>query len=257
MARFPHLAVPCLAVACAFGFTHTCTAAERIYLRNGFTLDCDHRESLPSGRVRLVMDARSSMEVDAASIASAEPLTATPSANGNDTQASHAGNNPAPAVLTTPDKAALQTMIATAAAARNINLDLLQSVIDAESGGHIRAVSRTGAQGLMQLMPSTARAMGVHDSFAPAENLRGGTAYLDALLTSYHNDLVLALAAYNAGPGAVDHYHGVPPYRETVAYVRRIVHEFNRRTLAQQRLTAQQKVATQQLGAAVLGAALP
>ena len=85
----------------------------------------------------------------------------------------------------------------------------------------------------MQLMPATAKELGVRDSFAPEDNLRGGSAYLDALLTRYHEDIALALAAYNAGPAAVDRYHGVPPFRETRSYVARIIREFNRRVTAE------------------------
>jgi soluble lytic murein transglycosylase-like protein len=81
----------------------------------------------------------------------------------------------------------------------------------------------------MQLMPGTASAMGVEDSFKADENIAGGTAYLDALLIRYHDNVAFALAAYNAGPGAVDRYHGVPPYRETREYVARVIREFNRR----------------------------
>jgi soluble lytic murein transglycosylase-like protein len=113
-------------------------------------------------------------------------------------------------------------------------VDLLASVVKAESGGNSRAVSRTGARGLMQLMPGTAAGLGVKDSFQPNENVRGGSTYLDALLVRYHDNLALALAAYNAGPQAVDRYHGIPPYRETQAYVLRVIHEFNRRVLARE-----------------------
>ena len=113
--------------------------------------------------------------------------------------------------------------------AHNIDADLLASVVRAESGGRATAVSRTGAQGLMQLMPGTASDLGVQNAFQADENIKGGSAYLDALLTRYHDNMALALAAYNAGPGAVDRYHGVPPYRETRLYVARVIREFNRR----------------------------
>ena len=82
---------------------------------------------------------------------------------------------------------------------------------------------------MMQLMPGTASDLGVSDTFAPGENIKGGTAYLNALLTKYHDNLPLALAAYNAGPAAVDRWHGIPPYRETRAYVARVIREYNRR----------------------------
>jgi soluble lytic murein transglycosylase-like protein len=81
----------------------------------------------------------------------------------------------------------------------------------------------------MQLMPGTASQLGVTDSFRADQNINGGTAYLDALLAKYHDQLALALAAYNAGPAAVDKYHGIPPYRETRVYVARVITEFNRR----------------------------
>jgi soluble lytic murein transglycosylase-like protein len=123
----------------------------------------------------------------------------------------------------------MHTMLANAGGEHNIDADLLASVVKAESGGHVRAVSRVGAQGLMQLMPKTAGELGVEDAFQPEENIAGGTAYLDQLLTRYNNNVALALAAYNAGPAAVDRYHGVPPYRETRAYVARVIREFNRR----------------------------
>jgi soluble lytic murein transglycosylase-like protein len=86
----------------------------------------------------------------------------------------------------------------------------------------------------MQLMPKTAAQEGVTDSFRPEQNVRGGSAYLNELLVKYHDNTALALAAYNAGPAAVDRYRGIPPYHETRAYVARVIHEFNRRVLARQ-----------------------
>ena len=128
----------------------------------------------------------------------------------------------------------LGEMLARAGKAHNLDVDLLASVVKAESGGNAQAVSRAGARGLMQLMPDTAAGMGVQDSFKPDQNVSGGSAYLDSLLTKYHDNLALALAAYNAGPAAVEKYHGIPPYHETRAYVARVIHEFNRRVLARE-----------------------
>ena len=125
-------------------------------------------------------------------------------------------------------------MLTQAGHAHNLDVDLLASLVKAESNGDARAVSRAGAKGLTQLMPATAKDLGVADSFKPEENVRGGATYLDALLTHYHDNLALALAAYNAGPEAVAKYHGIPPYRETQAYVARVIHEFNRRVLARE-----------------------
>src|SRR5262245_41131120 len=116
-----------------------------------------------------------------------------------------------------------------AAAARKHGLDpeLVMAVAQVESGLNAGAVSRKGAQGLMQLMPPTARDMGVTDAFDPLQNLEGGTRDLRELLSRNDGDLKRALAAYNAGPGAVDKYKGVPPYRETLAYVRRVLEKYS------------------------------
>jgi hypothetical protein len=104
-----------------------------------------------------------------------------------------------------------------------IRPDLVRAVVQVESGFNPYARSPKGALGLMQLMPATARELGVADPFNAAENIRGGVAYLRRLLDRYGNDEQLALAAYNAGPGAVDRYgESVPPYRETQNYVSRI-----------------------------------
>ena len=105
-----------------------------------------------------------------------------------------------------------------------INPALVRAVIQAESAWNTRAVSPKGAQGLMQLMPETATELGVVDPFDPAQNIQAGVRYLKSLLDRYDGNAELALAAYNAGPGAVDKYgRKVPPYRETQAYVRKIV----------------------------------
>jgi len=121
-------------------------------------------------------------------------------------------------------------MIQSAAKKYSVDADLIFSVIAAESNFNPRAISRRGARGLMQLLPATGTRFGVKDIFDPAQNIDAGTQYLRDLMARYQGDLVLTLAAYNAGPGAVERYGRVPPYNETISYVRAI-----RKTYAQRK----------------------
>ena len=113
-------------------------------------------------------------------------------------------------------------LIVQASTRHRVQAALVKAVIAAESNFQPNAVSRVGAQGLMQLMPATAAALGVERPFGVVENIDGGVRYLRTLLDRY-GDLTRSLAAYNAGPTAVDRYRGVPPYRETQAYVKRVL----------------------------------
>jgi hypothetical protein len=209
-------------------------AAERVTLRNGYEMRCDHHAAV-DGRVRLYLGPGegSYIELKPEEIAGVEQVADPPPAAEEPSQ-----GTPKTTATTNADAklspADLHEMLARAGDEHNLDVDLLASLVKAESNGNAHAVSRAGARGLMQLMPGTASDLGVQDSFRPDENVRGGSAYLDTLLTRYHDNVALALAAYNAGPQAVDKYHGIPPYHETRVYVARVIHEFNRRVRARE-----------------------
>lgn len=125
-------------------------------------------------------------------------------------------NEPAP-------KEEIDRLIEEYSAKNNLDKDFVKSVVRHESGFNVNATSKCGAMGLMQLMPATAKGLGVTDPYNPVQNVEGGVKYLKSMLNKYNGNVILALAAYNAGPGAVDKYDGVPPYGETQNYVKSIL----------------------------------
>jgi soluble lytic murein transglycosylase-like protein len=193
------------------------SAAELANLRNGYSIRHEWHESTGE-TTRLyfsVYDSAGYVDVASAQIESFEPAPPEPSTTTS--------------LSTQRD---LQMIVHDASTRSQIDADFIASVIHAESNGNPQAVSRKGAQGLMQLMPQTAATLGVRNSFDPAENVDGGVRYLRDLLLQYHGDAAKALAAYNAGPQRVQQYGGVPPYRETHAYVARVINDYNRKKVA-------------------------
>jgi soluble lytic murein transglycosylase-like protein len=116
----------------------------------------------------------------------------------------------------------IEKVIQDMATRHGVDVNLIKAIIKAESNNNPKAVSSKGAQGLMQLMPPTARNLGVANSLDPAQNVDGGVRYLKQLMALYSGNLELSMAAYNAGPGAVERHGGIPPYRETQQYVKKI-----------------------------------
>lgn len=193
-----------------FALLATASAGEYAVLNTGARLRADRHET-EGGKVRLYSGA-GYVEMDAARIQGFEPF-----------------DDPAPAatpapvsVPEPPPPEATPAELADAAAIKyGLPPSLVRSVMAAESAGRPNAISPKGAIGLMQLMPGTARDLGV-DPHDPVQNVDGGTRYLRDLLLRFDGRLWHALAAYNAGPGAVEKYHDIPPYRETIQYVNRI-----------------------------------
>jgi Transglycosylase SLT domain len=216
-------------------------AGDIAILQNGFTIRHDHRIVMgEKTRLFTSADDSSFTDVATAEITSIEKDLTPPSPPPTPVSslASFPATAPARAAAPPPPVADLNQVVNSASAAYHLDPDLVNSVIHAESGFNARAISPKGAQGLMQLMPSTANELGVNNAFNPQQNVGGGSRYLRELLERYNFDLVKALAAYNAGPERVDQYHGVPPFRETRAYVARIIKDYNRKVAAQEKAEA-------------------
>lgn len=255
-------AVLALAQLAAFG-------AEVAVLRNGFSIRFEHKEQngditrlyTSSGYMDIASNQIASFETEEAPVAPqpqpvasqpqpAAPAVAAPSSVASAVTVQNSAAAPAAAVLTPASSAARQTVpakpvgvdldavVREASSKNRLDPDFVNSVIKAESDFKIHAVSKKGAQGLMQLMPGTAAQLGVADSFDPKANVEAGTAYLSELLDLYHDDPIKALAAYNAGAYRVKQYNGVPPYRETRAYIAKIVRDYNAKKRAQMKAAA-------------------
>jgi soluble lytic murein transglycosylase-like protein len=216
------------------------TAADLAILSNGFSIRHEHRLVMgATTRLFFGADDSSFTDVPTAEITGYEKDLSSPlPAPAHSPASSPAHSVPA---LSAP---ALHQVVDSASAAYHLDPDLVNSVIHAESGFNSHAVSPKGARGLMQLMPGTANQLGVNDAFDPQSNVTGGSRYLRELLERYNFDLVKALAAYNAGPERVEQYQGVPPFRETRAYVARIVHEYNTKKIAQEKEAKRKQVAS-------------
>ncbi len=191
-------------------------AAEIANLSNGFSIRNERHEVLGTvTRLYTGADSTSYIDVPTAEVSSFEPAPAEP------------------AKLDVAKPVDLNQVIREVSLRSRLDADFIASVIRAESGGNANAVSPKGARGLMQLMPGTANQLGVKNSFDAAQNVDGGVRYLIRLLQQFNYDVAKALAAYNAGPQRVAEYKGVPPYRETRAYVTRIIRDYNRKKLAE------------------------
>jgi hypothetical protein len=217
-----------------------CFADEVAILKNGFTIEHQWREVV-GDVTRLYTSADGSNFIDVPTD-DIEHFEAAPDAPVPVASMSASASRPSGSQKLSPasgfpgrPKTDLSQVVNEASGRYRLDPDLVNSVIQAESAFNARAVSPKGARGLMQLMPGTASQLGVPNAFDPQANVDGGTRYLRELLERYNFDLVKALAAYNAGPQRVERFGGVPPYRETRAYVAKIVRDFNKKKAAQEK----------------------
>lgn len=197
-------------VVLALSTAAVCPGAILVHLRSGAEIEATAQTR--QGDTVQFSVAQGTIEFPAASI---ERIEALPEPVSTEKEATPA------------DAVSVAELLEQASEAQALPAGFVKTVAKIESGLHPEAVSSKGAMGLMQLMPDTAADLGV-DRTVPAENAMGGAKYLRALLLRYHGDARLALAAYNAGPGAVDRYHGVPPFPETIAYVAKVLREYER-----------------------------
>ena len=224
--------------------TLPCFAGEVAVLKNGFSIRHERREVVGDvTRLYVNADGSSYVDVPTNDIEHYEPAPDLPSSASSESKTpgitTYARKGvPSASAKFTQTPVDLNEVVNTASGRYRLDPDLVNSVIKAESGFNVRAVSPKGAQGLMQLMPGTASQLGVPNAFDPQANVEGGTKYLRELLERYNFDLVKALAAYNAGPQRVEQFGGVPPYYETRAYVARVVRDFNKKKIAQKKAAA-------------------
>ncbi|HSK44952.1 MAG TPA: lytic transglycosylase domain-containing protein [Candidatus Binatia bacterium] len=242
-------------------------AGQIAILRNGFSIHFDRKEQnansirlfTSTGFLDITSDQIASFEEDetpivpdpvpaaapTAAVASlalaAKPLVNKPSATPLLSAQPVAMKVTASPITATP-AINLDQVVREASNKNRLDPDFVSSVIMAESNFKTHAVSKKGAQGLMQLMPATAAQLGVADPFDPRANVEAGAAHLSALLDRYNNDPIKALAAYNAGAHRVKQYNGVPPYRETRAYINKIVRDFNAKKRAQMKAAGAKNV---------------
>ena len=259
-----------LTITALLGFAQISAFAGQIaILKNGFSIHFDHKEQnakstrlfTSTGYLDIASDQITSFEEDEAPVVpEPAPVAAAPSTQVTSStvaakplvskplvsqpMASKPLANSIPAAqpvamkVTAPANSAaaaidIDQVVREASNKNRLDPDFVSSVIMAESNFKTHAVSKKGAQGLMQLMPATAAQLGVADPFDPRANVEAGAAHLSALLDRYNNDPIKALAAYNAGAHRVKQYNGVPPYRETRAYINKIVRDFNAKKRAQ------------------------
>jgi hypothetical protein len=205
--RRPGRNLACSLIVCCF----TTQAAVLVTLKNGSQVEATSESR--DGNTEILAIGGGTVSLPATDIASIDLLPDPP--------------EPMPARTAPPQEPDASALLMSASAAQAIDAAFIAAVAKVESGLQQDAISSKGALGLMQLMPGTAAELGVKPE-SPSENALGGAKYLRELLLRYHGDARLALAAYNAGPGAVERYHGVPPYPETVAYINRVLREYHR-----------------------------